>query len=95
MTDHPPSHDGPSGKQKPMWPGFLLGLFVVAPAVTFVSVLGPGFGFLMVVVLIGSPVLLFLRDPFLRGLGAGVLAAAAIVLIVLFAVCYSYIQESS
>ncbi len=96
MTDdHPPSYDGPPGKRKPMWPGFLLGLFVVAPLLAFLTAAGPGFGALVIGAVIGSFVLLFLRDPFLKGIGAGVLTAGALAVLVLFVACYQYLQDSS
>lgn len=95
MTHGPPPHDRPPG-EKPMWPGFLLGFFVVAPAVAFLAIaIQTGMGIVSIAVVVGAFVLLFQRDRFLRGIGTGVLAAIAVALIVLFVACYQYIQDTS
>ncbi len=94
-NDGPPQH-GPGGQKKPMWPGFLLGLLVIAPALVFLSVAGAGMmPAVLLTVVVGSFALLFARDPMLKGIGAGVLTALAAGALVLFIACYQYLQDQS
>jgi hypothetical protein len=90
MSDDTP----PPGGKKPMWPGFLIGALGVAPAAWFLSMLGaPAVAPIGLITVVVAFALLFMRDPMLRGIGAGVLAAGAAAVLVLFIACYQYLQD--
>lgn len=84
------------GGDKPMWPGFLLGMFVLAPVLAVVGMgLAQGMFAVAAIAVIASFVLLLQRNPMMRGIGAGILAAMALGLLILLGMCYAYLNESS
>lgn len=91
-------NDGPQSSGS-MWPGFFVGL-VGLPAIVFVvfatglaNALGEGGILLAGFAVIGAIVLVTRPDPFPRGVGAGMLTAAALAPIVLIGLCFAMIDN--